>query len=262
MHNDYVRQLGRWALAWPVSKLDLQRLDVLSTKSINGDGGGTWNPTSPIVIGGQGLQMTSNAQITGGVETRSGGRIVLGDNDYIQYSPLRTIKRLVPVVQTLGGYDQADGPHFIPWQDGVGTQSIVGASSADTVTVVCSPWVLNGAHLMSAVLHFRVTQRPSNVNPNQVNAAVVRQPVNSDTSELVLAGGVSPSSPNAFFADGNPQTMSLALFLADGANNVIDTASYKYAFLVQDSEAAGATQSRPIFHTMELTFAQINGDRP
>lgn len=261
-HNDYVRPLGRWPFASAISKVDLQRLDVLSTQSINGDDGGTWNPASPIVIGGTGLQMTANAQVTGGVETRSGGRIVLGDNDYIQYSPSRTIKRVVPIIQTLGGYDQTDGPHFIPWQDGIGTQSIVAASSTGTLIVVCSPWVLNGAHLMSGVLHFRIPQRPSNVNVNQINVAVGRTPVNSASGDLILVGAVSPSTPNAFFADGNPQTLAMTLFALDGVNNVIDTAAYKYAIVIEDSEPAGPTQAFPIFHSMELTFAQISSDRP
>lgn len=49
----------------------LREMDILAAKSINGDGGGTYAPASPIVIGGEGLHFDNKGTIAGGIETGS-----------------------------------------------------------------------------------------------------------------------------------------------------------------------------------------------
>jgi hypothetical protein len=56
-----------------VTQAEFWAFDNGQFKSINGDEGGTWAPSSPIVIGGSGLQVTGNAVLTG-------DSITLGNN--------------------------------------------------------------------------------------------------------------------------------------------------------------------------------------
>lgn len=85
-HLDFVRP-GVGGPGWTGEVVpgaqDFQRWDVSQTKFVDGiNGGGTYAPTSPIIVGGQGIQVTIGAscyvQATGGVTTKNGGRIRLG----------------------------------------------------------------------------------------------------------------------------------------------------------------------------------------
>ncbi len=72
---------------------DYIRWDVTQAKTINGDlGGGTYSPTTPIIIGGAGLSLPANSVIEGGVRTQTGGTIEIGpDADHLfELYPSRT----------------------------------------------------------------------------------------------------------------------------------------------------------------------------
>lgn len=70
-HNDYVMPGGRWATIAPPKAL--ARLDQQLSEAINGDEGGTWAPSSPIAIGGNGIGLRNGAStLTGGVRTGRG----------------------------------------------------------------------------------------------------------------------------------------------------------------------------------------------
>lgn len=62
-HNGYIRAGAIWVTGTTVLGSEWNKFDVAQFKSINGDDGGTWNPATPIVIGGQGI----NPIIAGGV---------------------------------------------------------------------------------------------------------------------------------------------------------------------------------------------------
>lgn len=56
-HFDYTRPAGVWGGFVPVLASEFADLDRKTFKAINGDEGGTWAPTSPIAIGGAGLEI-------------------------------------------------------------------------------------------------------------------------------------------------------------------------------------------------------------
>lgn len=73
--------------------------DWRQSRLINGDDGGNWNPSSPIVVGGSGLQLASAAsKILGGLTTRLGGRLQLGPTDVIGLSPPRMLTRMIDLL--------------------------------------------------------------------------------------------------------------------------------------------------------------------
>lgn len=67
-HNVYIR--GPLAADWPfgsdVDDVEFAAFDAAQFKSINGDDGGTWAPTDPIIIGGAGLDLTSTLVLEAG----------------------------------------------------------------------------------------------------------------------------------------------------------------------------------------------------
>lgn len=68
-HHNYARPGGVWAALSPLASNECHLFDVAIFKSVNGDDGGVYSPTSPLVFGGLGVNVTgqffaSNADIT------------------------------------------------------------------------------------------------------------------------------------------------------------------------------------------------------
>jgi hypothetical protein len=60
-HNSRIRAPGTWVSLTTVSPSEFEAFDAYTFSAINGDDGGTWAPTDPIVIGGDGLSVTGPA---------------------------------------------------------------------------------------------------------------------------------------------------------------------------------------------------------
>lgn len=154
---------------------DWQRFDVAQSKVISGDGGGTWNPTQPIRIGGSGIMFTTAAtEFSGGVATQTGGRVELanvsGNVPTISSSQSRTIliscadlmSPIATFATTLSMLQ--DDYEVIATSPGpVGVQSTNGGSlaSAPSILYVPSRYLHEGASFSKLKLHFRVTSKPT-----------------------------------------------------------------------------------------------------
>lgn len=103
-HFDFARPNGVYAQETVPGAQDYQRLDVKQGKSINGDLGGTWNPSAPIVLGGSGTHLGANSAIQGGVITVTGGRLMIssaaGSLPQLLQPRTRTITGPVVVLQS------------------------------------------------------------------------------------------------------------------------------------------------------------------
>ncbi len=73
---DFSRPGGIWAPELVPGARDFQWWDSVQSRALNGDLGGTWNPSKPIYIGGAGMVLDAVSQVLGGVTTRTGGRLV------------------------------------------------------------------------------------------------------------------------------------------------------------------------------------------
>lgn len=62
-HNALIRPGGVWNTLSAVTKLEWETFDLRQFQSINGDLGGTWAPSSQIIIGGSGLRVTGPARL-------------------------------------------------------------------------------------------------------------------------------------------------------------------------------------------------------
>lgn len=77
-HFDFTRPGGIWASPAVVQNAELADLDAKTRASINGDGGGTWSPTSVITIGGSGLAVSTTLTVSGTLNVT--GNTVIGDD--------------------------------------------------------------------------------------------------------------------------------------------------------------------------------------
>jgi hypothetical protein len=67
-HNTRIRAdlaggVNPWVLGSSALQAELQAFDDAQFKSLNGDGGGTWNPVAALTFGGAGLKLTGSATI-------------------------------------------------------------------------------------------------------------------------------------------------------------------------------------------------------
>jgi hypothetical protein len=81
-HNNRTRvNLAAWAAGTALTPAEIDDLDQKTFESINGDDGGTWNPSSVIEIGGQGLKTSGPLIVAGAFAT------AIGAQNFPQKSP-------------------------------------------------------------------------------------------------------------------------------------------------------------------------------
>lgn len=68
-NNLFIRSGGVWLSLTRLTSDELRRIDLAQKKAINGEDGGTWAPTTEIVLGGSGLRVTGALKAGGTVET-------------------------------------------------------------------------------------------------------------------------------------------------------------------------------------------------
>lgn len=58
-HNSYIRSGGTWASGSVLSSTEMAAFDAAQFKGLNADDGGTWSPSSQIILGGAGLRVSA-----------------------------------------------------------------------------------------------------------------------------------------------------------------------------------------------------------
>jgi hypothetical protein len=181
-HNAYLGgSLAAWAAATSVTPAMFWALDQAQFRSINGDQGGTWAPSSAITIGGSGLTLTT---LLTGTTASFSGNVTLGTNSG------QTI--------TVNGILNASASNFygyVSLHDGLYVQNsiatdgtllvggastfngnmVVGDTSSDTLTV-------NAATTHAASTQLGTTASHTNYLVGQLRAAVSSGPVSADFS--------------------------------------------------------------------------------
>lgn len=171
MHFDFVRPGGQWPPESVPNQADFERWDLLQSKSVNGDDGGSWTPTKPIIIGGVGMSLGASSLLTGGFATGPGGKFVLQSGDAVQLSPLRTRTLFVPIlrcgttvdVNSLSGVSIRDENYVVrvlgPKQAGVRFKNSPTAVFID----VPRRYIHTGARIATIALEFVITAKPATV---------------------------------------------------------------------------------------------------
>lgn len=77
-HFVRLRPSGFWTISTTVSPAEFEAFDERQFKSINGDDGGTWAPSSQIVLGGAGLRVTGPSRLDNATRIDVSGFFNLG----------------------------------------------------------------------------------------------------------------------------------------------------------------------------------------
>ena len=82
-----------WVRGYKPTGADLKKIDTNTWKSINGDEGGVWAPSTPIIIGGQGIILAGPSTISAAssyVQSSSTNPIIFGKDTLDDYFALDT----------------------------------------------------------------------------------------------------------------------------------------------------------------------------
>lgn len=157
MHNDYSRPPNSWNSRSVPGPRDFAIWDTAQFKAVDGDNGGTWNPLTPIVIGGSGVTLTNAfSNLKGGFLTQQGGRYSLGANDFPTFSLARMRTVICPLWQA-SPFNEADGVAFnfqVLSSPAFGIQS--SRASGAIYIPIPARFLHNGATLAGAKLRFRM----------------------------------------------------------------------------------------------------------
>lgn len=100
-HHDFATESGVWTQEMVPGAQHYYRWDISQLGTLDGDAGGSWEPKTPIMIGGAGVQLVSTGdRILGGVRTQTGGKLILGQQDLIATFPPRARKIAMSLLPT------------------------------------------------------------------------------------------------------------------------------------------------------------------
>ena len=243
----HTRELSdeNWLIA-PLDATVIRNLDEKTKKNVSGVGGGLYEPTAPIAIGGAGMRLLGPYnQLTGAsssIETGPNKHIVharLDGDDYIALDPDHpdTLRALTTNVGPVG----CDFAFVV--QD-----NLFGSPGVTTRRTGVAFWsapirVHNKGRLLSFDLSWAVTQSHASVPASRPQFRVVRvdrkgkvEPLriasDTDPNGFILLG--DPTSGAAYSASTNPQFANYAVNQTALAK--VDTSQYVYhAEFVEES---------------------------
>lgn len=268
-HNDYIMPFGKWATVAPPKALS--RLDQQISEGINGDEGGTWNPSGPIAIGGDGLTAIP-ATITGAVRTGKGygspsdPRIEIASPYFPTWTTPRSRTVLLPFHPSLIASNTIQTADFLVDADG---RPYTDDPAGLHLTIAIPQMRLhNGATLLSATFRWSLRARPAANTPGKVGirgikrglagystgAHIVRLHTASTVGTIVYdANGLAHdtfSDVDSLYAGGAMRT----LVFVPNQNQVIDTWNTSAACVYQ---AHVSTLAAATMHSIELQFGSI-----
>lgn len=222
---------------------DWQDLADKAFKAINGDKGGTWAPSSPIVVNSSGLVVTGPTKVNygGRILSTAGSRFLLGDNEWPKLGPNHPGRKRVirsPMVTRLGThYHFAESPDYVGSLQTMALtthQTFVKAMPLDQPQCHIPLRVHDGARLVSVDVHFRVPLPRAKAPFRMPRFRVLRADKDGKLDSLrapsatVDVDGWSSlprvTSGDAWYAGGAAQSFT---FTCD-QNHTIDTSQWVY----------------------------------
>lgn len=231
-HNDFLRPgnlIGNVTV--PVAA-DLEKIDQSCVECWDIVNGGAYYPKTPICLGGAGGQFSAgNTRIQGGLETRKGGRLVLGASDYATFSSPRS--RQTAMQLRRDRYRQSSRT-----STDTGIVSAV-ANDSNAIVVPIEPKTLhNTGRLTYATLIFYVGQAHTGVPANLPTMEIKR--VAADGTVVSLGAPVADGGTYVTGDDWYKEGGVHNIIYATSANNVIDTTRYSYVILITDELGANS----------------------
>jgi hypothetical protein len=206
---------------------DYRTLDDRMSRTVSGDGGGAYAPSSPVIIGGAGMQfITTGTLFTGNVSTGPGGRVlvdaVAGNSPKLTSAGTDVIVLSMTDMQVpLGGSTISGNYSWLPDDylavstvpSTVGAQSVYGGQYM-TLTIPGRS-LHASAQLVKIILHYRVvTKPPAFASASPLSFAIVGWDSATDSYSL-LAPAATSWLPSTVYPVGTyilPQTVNATGF--------------------------------------------------
>jgi len=236
-HHARTRADADWVNLRNLLPAELRDADQKTFLSLNGHEGGNWSPSSPIVIGGAGVECRTNFLLQGGSVLQtlagSGNRITLADGDYPVLIPAHTEATRTLRTGLVDGFTW-----FEQWRPDNGT---VGFESLFTFVpegnqAIFPLRVHHNANFASCTITFAVTVSHSTV-PGMPKFRVTKCDVNGAITALKTTADAgyssftpTPASGAAWYNSGIAKTF---LYTCD-ANQVVDVENFTYWLEVKD----------------------------
>lgn len=224
---------------------DWADLDSKVFRSVNGDLGGNWCPTTPIFLGGAGLALHGPLRVDfgGSLTTSNGARFMIGDGDHPRFAeghPLRKRKITTPCCdcQTTPKYQF----RFVVESAGIRAVDVRPAGNPPR-SFILPLRVHDGATMIAATLTWRVT-----LTHKAVPAAAPRMRIlrcDKDGNSVPMTSTAKGADALGYVAVPLPETAQdypaagvlNKLEITCDQNNEIDTSQYMYFAQVQDELA-------------------------
>lgn len=250
-HNDRFFRPSILAPTWVPTPHQVRILDQQTSESVNGDAGGTWNSTNPVIIGGAGVQIADAGGFTGGVTTKKyapDGALLLGDNDYPVHLAPKTRTVLFPIRDSYFAFTDIS-----KFPQEAYDQSVPGAfRSAYTPQYFLTNQILEnryfpmGATISELRLRFAVGVKPAAV-PVNLPRFYFSTSAASENVFLPL-----PPSVNAYYNDGLPQD----IVMVPAVITTVTAEDYYFSI----SQFTPGEMS--VFYSVAITFTNIVDMRP
>jgi hypothetical protein len=265
-HGTRIRTDAAWAIGSPWLDSERLLLDAALTSALNGDGGGTYNPTANIVVGGAGLRLLATTHTLSGsgaylaTSIANGKQLVHGDNDYcLLGSGHAAIDRVVQSPIARARY--ASG-----WT--TGECLLVSSQYGATARVPLN--VHNGAQFNTVDFNFIVANNTGQC-PDETPArfGVFAKDLNGVvyplSASMPYQGQPNYTSAAAWYANGLPQQW---IYSCDGLSSnpyvLVDTSRFTY--FAEIVEASSAVQANFLgatwFQDIQSSFVNIASIAP
>ena len=247
-----------WPVLGTLTSAQLNQIDIDHVNAVDRSVAGD-SIVGAISMAGAGASITCpNTTMTGAgslLTTTSGGRIVLGDNDYPQYSAPRTFQRCLPFL-----VQQGSNLNWIVDGDGSTAQAYPGLQG----TVDLSRTLIDGSILTAVDLYFYVGQ--AHTNPPAVMpqlALGIRGTSTSNPQSYQQVGMATPASGAAWYAAGGIQNFTLVpntyspsgVLISSGL--AIDRANLTYFITIIDESGANSLTGN-IYQSIRLTYTRTD----
>lgn len=236
---------GTWINGYTPTGANLDSLDGKTVKAINGDGGGSWSPATPIAIGGAGVKMVGATlgMNAGNVLPAAGKKIRFGNSDYFKKS--YAVSHMVALSDAIHQQDYRGQWRISTLLTDSGLQSMqAGVKLRQQIRVH------DGAALYLARFYYRIYATHVSI-PSQlpqfrvfrVGMTGVEEPMGSGAG-IGPAGWVTLTTPanvtayNAGAGGGGSAVQSFDYTV--NANNVIDVSKYRYYVEIIEESGSGA----------------------
>lgn len=281
---------GSWYNVYVIPGTTFENLDASLTTLLNGDGGGTWAPSSAIVIGGAGVDVLGTWNLTAADIARAEEGLfppfVLGDSDFFQLTSgaanaSRTIRSLCTEglgfrtltatmtagvsLETLPATQQPIGWILsVPWLY-LTSFSSSGATIPAPLTITVPMTVHNGATFLQANLTWNVGVTHPNIPEHLPKCRLVAidalgnmTPLNLQSTtgydaNRYLTVAASFTTGTGYYAAGANQPLN---YICD-PNTIVDTSKYTYALEIIDEWGPVNSLSGNIFQFVDGLFQDI-----